>query len=75
MLEELDSVVLTEDFLAEGLKAGDIGVIVDAPESGETYLVEFVAYDGDTVALISVTSAQVWKAGTGNLPHVRRVVA
>ena len=75
MFKEHDSVVLTEDIPEKGLKAGDIGAIVDAAQSGEAFLLEFVAYDGDTVALVEVTPSQIRPAGAGDIPHARRFVA
>jgi hypothetical protein len=52
MIPELEVVALTEDLPAYGLKAGDIGTVVDAHE--DLYSVEFVRQDGYTIALLDL---------------------
>jgi hypothetical protein len=57
LIPELEVVALTEDMPAYGLKAGDIGTVVDAHE--DEYTVEFVRQDGHTLALIEVEPTQI----------------
>lgn len=58
-----ERVVLTCDLPDEGLRAGDVGVVVERyPARGnvpEGYEVEFFAASGGTVAVVSVTADSV----------------
>ena len=54
MLEEHDRIVLTRDLPAQDLEAGDVGTIVHAYASREAFEVEFLALDGNTVAIATV---------------------
>jgi len=65
-LELYQRVVLTQDLPAEGLRAGDVGVIVerysakgDVPEG---YELEFFSAGGQTVAVVSVPATAVREA-------------
>jgi hypothetical protein len=58
VIKELDSVVLTRDFPEHGLIAGDVGCAVHV-HSDSAFEVEFVAADGKTIALLTLTSADV----------------
>ena len=75
MIKEHDRVVLTDNLPDEGLEAGDIGVIVFVPKSGGGYTVEFIALDGNTVAVTAVQTSQVRPVTASDLPHVRRIPA
>jgi hypothetical protein len=59
-------VVLTQDLPAEGLRAGDVGVIVEHyPAKGdvpEGYELEFFAAAGQTVAVVSVPATAIREA-------------
>jgi hypothetical protein len=70
MFNLLDTVALTSDLPAVGLKAGDVGAIVEvlAPDA---YEVEFVAASGRTQALVTVREAQVRALGDRDLIAVR----
>ena len=72
MITELDRVILTEDLPEHGLKAGDIGTVVLIHRGGEGYEVEFVALDGETLAVTSVFASQVRPSMPNEIPHVRR---
>ena len=54
MMNELDVVVLTEDFPEYGLKAGDDGTIVYILGEGAAYLVEFMTPEGETIDVVEV---------------------
>ena len=71
MLKEHDSVVLTTDVAAEGLKAGDLGVIVYCHRNNEAFEVEFMTLTGRTVAVTTLLSSQVRAIGTSDLPQAR----
>jgi hypothetical protein len=73
MIEELDRVILTEDLPEYGLKAGDIGTVVLVHRRGEGYEVEFVALDGETLAVTTVLAAQVRPAMRKEIPHARMI--
>jgi hypothetical protein len=73
MIEELDRVILTEDLPEHGLKVGDIGTVVLVHRGGEGYEVEFVALDGETLAVTTVLAAQVRPAMRKEIPHARMI--
>lgn len=72
-IKELDRVVLTENFAEQGLKAGDIGTVVDVYADGEGFEVEFCDLTGETVDVVTVTALQVRPIQQGELPHARRL--
>ncbi len=59
MINELDQVVLQADLPEHGLQQGDINTVVLTHGSGAGYEVEFVALDGETVAVVSLFANQV----------------
>ncbi len=73
MINELEQVVLTEDLPEHHLKAGDIGTVVMVHDEGAGYQVEFVALDGETVALVTAYAPQVRLAVQKEIPHARAV--
>lgn len=73
MIKELDSVVLTSDLPEHGLRAGDLGTVVMIHRGGEGFEVEFIALDGDTVAVVSLMADQVRPIGKHEIAHARKV--
>jgi Domain of unknown function (DUF4926) len=71
MISELDRVVLTEDLPEYQLKAGDIGTVVLVHRGGEGYEVEFVALDGETLAVTTALASQVRPVRHKEIPHAR----
>lgn len=71
-MNEFDSAVLTEDLKQHGLRAGDVGTVVLVHRGGEGYEVEFCTLAGETIAVVTVTSAQVRPAANIDVVHVRR---
>lgn len=71
-LQPLDVVVLTHDLPAHGLRAGDLGAVVDvyAPDTVE---VEFVAASGRTQALVTLHSDDLRAVADNDLVAVRSV--
>ncbi len=63
-MKELDSVVLTSDMPEYGLKRGDLGTVVLVHHGDEGYEVEFVALDGEAVAVVSLFAS----SGAANRP-------
>ena len=74
-IKELDAVALTCDLPEYGLKRGDVGTAVLVHGSGEAFEVEFVDYDGRTVALLTLEYAQVRTLHAGDIPHARELTA
>ena len=70
MIRELDRVVLTSDLPEHGLKSGDVGTVV-LVHDGRGYEVEFVALDGETLAVTSVFPHQVRPIGHREIAHAR----
>ncbi len=70
-------VVLTTDLPGEGLRAGDIGVVVEHyPGRGdvpEGYELEFFAGTGETVALVSVPVTAVRETTDHEVLSVREL--
>ncbi len=72
-MKEYDSVVLTVDVPAHRLKRGDVGVIVHVHDDGAAFIVEFMTFSGDTIAVTTLTSEQLRPVMESELPHVRAV--
>lgn len=75
MIDELDCVVLTTDIPEHGLAAGDIGTVVMVHETGRGFEVEFVALDGETLAVASLSAAQIRPVAHREIAHARPVAA
>lgn len=74
-IKELDAIALTCDLPERGLKRGDVGTVVLVHGNGEAFEVEFVGYDGHTVALLTLEHHQVRPLRAGDIPHVREVAS
>ncbi|MDZ7759586.1 MAG: DUF4926 domain-containing protein [Desulfovermiculus sp.] len=75
MIKEHESVVLTVDLLSGGLMAGDVGVVVHIYEGGKAYEVEFIAFDGNTVAVETLEAEKIRPIRAREMPHVRDMAA
>ena len=68
-------VVLTQDLPKEGLRAGDVGAIVEEyparAEVPEGYELEVFAASGQTIAVVSVPVTAVREATEGDVLSVR----
>lgn len=73
MFNELERVVLDQDFPAHKLKAGDVGTIVMLHKAGKAYEVEFVAFNGETIAVVTATAEQLRPFRPGEIASVRSV--
>ena len=74
MIDVLDTVVLKKDMPEQGLKAGDVGAVVE--KYGTTGLeVEFVTGSGHTQALVTVDVNDVRKFGPSDLLSARSLSA
>jgi hypothetical protein len=74
-MEELDLVVLTHDIPEYGLQQGDLGTIVHCYEDGQAWEVEFVTAEGRTVAVLTLTQADVRPMDRSEILHVRALTS
>ncbi len=74
-IQELDAVALTGDLPAHGLKRGDVGTAVLVHGDGQAFEVEFVGYDGHTVALLTLERGQVRALRANDVPHARELAS
>lgn len=69
--------VLTQDLPEEGLRAGDVGVIVDhypgRADVPEGYELEVFAANGQTIAIVSVPASAVREATEREVLSVREL--
>lgn len=72
-MNELDTVVLTHDFKDRGLKAVDMGAVVQVYAGGKAFEVEFVTADGKTVALLILKPSDIRKVAKNTILHAREV--
>lgn len=73
-INELDAVALTCDLPEHGLVRGDVGTAVLVHDQGAAFEVEFVGYDGHTVALLTLERGQVRPLRTHDIPHARELL-
>ena len=73
MINEHDCVVLTEDIVADGLKAGDMGTVVHIHQGGAAYEVEFMTLTGETIAVATLAAPQVRPLARRDMAHVREL--
>jgi hypothetical protein len=59
VIEEFEDVALVNDLPKYGLRAGDIGVVVDIHGNNAGYTIEFMTRDGVTVAVITLDANQI----------------
>ena len=75
MIKEFERIILTEDIPGTDLKKGDVGVVVEIYNEGEGYEVEFLALNGDTLAVETLESRQVRPVTNREILHVRDLKA
>jgi hypothetical protein len=75
MIRELDTVVLDTDAPPFGLRRGDVGAVVHVYADGTAFEVEFVAANGHTIALLTLTEAEVRPLSGQEILHVRQLAA
>ena len=71
MIRELEPVVLTRDFPEHGLRKGDVGVVVHRYADQAAFEVEFVAAQGKTVAVLTLTEGDIRPMRSGEILHAR----
>jgi hypothetical protein len=72
---ELDVVALTCDLAEHGLVRGDVGTAVLVHGDGAAFEVEFVGYDGHTVALVTLEREKIRPLDAHDIPHARELSA
>lgn len=72
-MQELDLVVLTSPQAAYGLEAGDVGTIVHVYQAGSAYEVEFATAEGQTVAVLTLTKAEIRAIAAREILRVREL--
>ncbi|MDE3230472.1 MAG: DUF4926 domain-containing protein [Chloroflexota bacterium] len=78
MIEELSAVVLLVDLPEQGLRAGDVGTVVDTHAKGIPgvgYSVEFLTMSGDTVAVVELEESQIRPTRPTDIAHVREMAS
>ncbi len=73
MIRELDLVVLTHDFKGDGLQEGDVGTVIHCYSDHVGFEVEFVTAEGKTVAVLTLTSADIRPFEHAEILHARDV--
>ena len=73
MIKELDQIVLKEDLPEYGLQAGDLGTVILVHQNGKGYEVEFVALDGESLAVVSLFANQVRPIQEREIAKVRAI--
>lgn len=73
MIKELDTVVLMHDIKEHCLMEGDIGTVVHCYSDRKAYEVEFVSADGRTIAVITLTHADIRLMYSKEILHVRKI--
>lgn len=74
-INELDLVALTCDLAEHGLVRGDVGTAVLVHGEGAAFEVEFVGFDGHTVALVTLEKDQIRPLDERDIPHARELSA
>ena len=73
MINEHDTVVLTQDLPDEGLSAGDIGTVVHVHQNSAGYEVEFMTLTGQTIAVASLLAGQIRSVTRQDVAHLREL--
>lgn len=73
MIKEHDRVVLAVDLPDHKLAVGDLGTVVHLYPNSAAYEVEFVALDGETVAVVTLAREQVRSVAKREIAHARQV--
>jgi hypothetical protein len=71
MIKEHDLVVLKKEVPEQGLEIGDVGTVVHVHNKGEAFEVEFVALDGETLAIATLEAEQIRPVQRKEITHAR----
>lgn len=70
---EHERVALTSNLPAERLTQGDVGTVIQVYGGGKALEVEFVALDGETVAVVTLDASKVRPVSYREITHARSV--
>lgn len=76
MIEQYKEAVLTRDLPEKGLKAGDVGTVVEVYEDeavGTGYSLEFFSPSGETITVATVLADGARPASGDEVLHARRL--
>jgi Domain of unknown function (DUF4926) len=77
VIDAFSDVVLLRDMPEHGLRAGDVGVVVEVfPGRGDIppgYIIEFITLTGETVAVIDLTTDAVRPVSERDMPQARAI--
>lgn len=71
MIRELDTVVLAHDLKEYGLTRGDVGAVVHCYPESKAFEVEFVTGEGRTIAVATLSEADIRPMQGEEILHVR----
>jgi uncharacterized protein DUF4926 len=75
MIKEHDRVVLRQGVPEQGLKTGDVGTVVHVHKKGKAFEIEFVALDGETLAIATLEASQIRPVQKREITHARALRA
>ena len=75
MIKEHDRVVLKKEVPAQGLKAGDVGTVIHVHKKDKAFEVEFVALDGETLAIATLDASDIRPVQRKEITHARALRA
>jgi len=73
VIRELDTIVLMRNIQEHGLEKGDIGAVTHCYGDGVAFEVEFVTAEGRTIALLTLSRADIRPVGHREVLHVREL--
>ncbi len=73
MIRELNLVVLTRDIVEHGLEQGDVGTVVHCYRDHSAHEVEFVTAEGETIAVLTLTSTDIYPMQGKQILHAREI--
>lgn len=71
VIAELDTVVLTRSIPEHHLESGDVGAVVHVYSHHRAYEVEFVTAAGETIAVLTLTDADIRPMREREILHAR----
>jgi hypothetical protein len=74
MIKEYDKIVLTADLPEIGLLKGDLGTVVMIHQNGKGYEVEFIALDGSTIDVVTLSNSQIRAIRKREIAKVRELI-
>jgi hypothetical protein len=75
MIKEHDRVVLKKEVPAQGLKAGDVGTVIHVHKKDKAFEVEFVALDGEALAIATLDGSEIRPVQRKEITHARELRA